>query len=92
MLVLTKLSRDLIIWHLFYNKDRNCILQLDNRISHCTTIAISDIERSQDILRWSSEARFYANTEKNTNGREANSEFNLLTRLFFKGSGCQFHN
>jgi hypothetical protein len=64
LLVPTKFSGDLMIWHLFYNEDGNRISYLDSRIAPCTSIAISDIERSRHILGWCSEARFYAGMEK----------------------------
>jgi hypothetical protein len=60
MLVPTKHSGDLLIWHLLYNKDGNRISYLDNTIPHVENISIFDLEKARHVVGWCSEIRNYA--------------------------------
>ncbi|KAI9764589.1 MAG: hypothetical protein M1840_008318 [Geoglossum simile] len=60
MLVPTKQSGDLLIWHLLYNKDGDRISYLDNTVPHVENISVFDLEKARHVLGWCSEVRNYA--------------------------------
>lgn len=60
MLVPTKHSGDLLIWHLLYNKDGNRISYLDNTIPHAENVSVFDLGKARHIRGWCSEIRNYA--------------------------------
>lgn len=60
MLVPTKHSGGLLIWHLLYNKDGNRISYLEDIDSHIGNISTSDLETARHILGWSSEIKYCA--------------------------------
>lgn len=60
MLVPAKRIRDLLVWHLIYNKSGNRISFLDNTIDPIETISISELEKARHIVGWCSETRYCA--------------------------------
>jgi hypothetical protein len=60
MLVPTKRSGDLLIWHLLYNKEGNRISYLDNIIPHAENVSFSDLETARHVVGWCSEVQNYA--------------------------------
>lgn len=60
MLVPTKCSGDLIIWHLLYNKDGNRISYLENTIAPADNISVSDLEKARHVIGWCSNIKYYA--------------------------------
>lgn len=60
MLVPTKQSGDVLMWHLLYNKDGKRISYLDNTVPNVATVSISDLENLRHVLGWCSEATSYA--------------------------------
>lgn len=60
MLIPTKYSEDLFIWHLLYNENGNRISYLDNTIPHAENINLSNLEKSRHVLGWCSDVRNYA--------------------------------
>ena len=64
MLVPTKYTGDLLIWHLLYNKDGNRISYLENTIPHAGNISVVDLERTRQVVGWCSEIKYYAGKEQ----------------------------
>ena len=60
MLIPTKYKKDLLIWHLLYNKDGNHISYLENTVPHLENISIPDVETARHVLGWCSEGKYYA--------------------------------
>jgi hypothetical protein len=60
MLIPTKHARDLVIWHLLYNKYGNRISYLENTVPHAENVSIFDLEKNRHILGWCSEVKTYA--------------------------------
>jgi hypothetical protein len=60
MLVPTKRSGDLLIWHLLYNKEGNRISYLDNTIPYAENFSFSDLEIARHVVGWCSEVQQYA--------------------------------
>lgn len=59
MLIPTDYIEGIIIWHMQYNKDGKHISYFDTRVSH-TSIEISDLEQSRNIVGWCSQAKLFA--------------------------------
>ncbi|RYO94041.1 hypothetical protein DL766_004096 [Monosporascus sp. MC13-8B] len=59
MLVPTKLSGDMLLWHLIYKEDGTRISYLDNTVTHAKHGRL-DLENLRHVLGWCSEAKFYA--------------------------------
>lgn len=60
MLVPKRRSRDLLLWHLLYNKDENRISYLDNTVPHAENVSAFNLEKARHIVGWCSEVRNYA--------------------------------
>ena len=60
MLVPTKHSGDLLIWHLLYNKDGSRISYLDNTVPHAENVSVFNLEKARQVLGWCSEVKYYA--------------------------------
>ncbi|KAN0073022.1 hypothetical protein V8E54_009136 [Elaphomyces granulatus] len=60
MLVPTRQSEDLFIWHLLYNKNGSRISYLDNTLAFTGNINGFDLEKARHIVGWCSEAEYYA--------------------------------
>lgn len=77
MLLPTERSKNIISWHLLYNKDRKRLLYIDSRIkplqsSSVQDIQIQDIENARHILGWASSAETFAGApEANYNIRRS---------------------
>ncbi|UKZ80339.1 hypothetical protein TrVFT333_008097 [Trichoderma virens FT-333] len=57
MMVPTGYSDNVILWHLFYNKEGGRISYLDSKMSHFEGLGLSDVESGRHILGWCSEVR-----------------------------------
>lgn len=62
MLVPTKRNKDILCWHLIYNKDGGRISYLDDYMDQEQNVGRLDLESLRHVLGWCSEARFYAGT------------------------------
>jgi hypothetical protein len=60
MLVPTRLSGDLLIWHLLYNKSGSRISYLDNTVAYADNANAVDLEKTRHIVGWCSEVKYYA--------------------------------
>ncbi|OQV03982.1 hypothetical protein CLAIMM_08939 [Cladophialophora immunda] len=60
MLVPTRLVGDLLIWHLFFNKDGSRISYLHDTASHAENLMLSVVRSARHVLGWCSEAKYYA--------------------------------
>lgn len=60
MLIPTKQSEDIILWHLTYNRDGSRISYLNDDVGQEQQIGRLDLNRFRHVLGWCSEARFYA--------------------------------
>lgn len=60
MLVPVKHNRDLLIWHLLYNRDGDRISYLENAIPYMENISIFDLKTARHILGWCSAVKYYA--------------------------------
>lgn len=60
MLVPTKHSGDLLIWHLLYNREGNRISYLDNTVPHAENVSVFNLGEARHVLGWCSEIRNYA--------------------------------
>ena len=60
MLVPTKHSRDLLMWHLLYNEDGGRISYLDNTVANADNSNVFDLETTRHIVGWCSEMKYYA--------------------------------
>ncbi|KAH8661614.1 hypothetical protein BGZ60DRAFT_530564 [Tricladium varicosporioides] len=60
MLVPTKLSKNILIWHLLYNKYGSRISYLDNNVALAANISHSLLEGARNIVGWCSEVKNYA--------------------------------
>jgi hypothetical protein len=60
MLIPTRHSGDLILWHLLYNKDGNRISYLDNTVRHAENVSAFNLENTRHVVGWCSEVRNYA--------------------------------
>ena len=60
MLVPTKCSGDLLIWHLLYNKDGNRISYLENTVAPTDDISVFDLEKARHVVGWCSDVKYYA--------------------------------
>jgi hypothetical protein len=75
MLVPTKYTGDLLIWHLLYNKDGHRISYLENTVPHAGNISVVDLEKTRQVVGWCSEIKYYAGR----NNVEISKEPLLLT-------------
>ncbi|OXV11398.1 hypothetical protein Egran_00836 [Elaphomyces granulatus] len=60
MLVLTRYSGDLLIWHLLYNENGSRISYLDNTVASTDNANDIGLETTRHIVGWCSEAKYYA--------------------------------
>jgi hypothetical protein len=60
MLVPTKKSEKLLIWHLLYTESGSRISYLDKSVPHVKGVSMNDVENSRHILGWCSDAKYYA--------------------------------
>ncbi|KAE8359467.1 hypothetical protein BDV27DRAFT_168539 [Aspergillus caelatus] len=60
MLILTRQSGHMVLWHLIYNMDRSRIPYIQHVVPHLENISIFDLERARHMLGWCSEARYNA--------------------------------
>lgn len=60
MLVPTRYTGELLIWHFLYSKDGSRISYLDCTMPHAENIKISDLETTRHIIGWCSEAKYCA--------------------------------
>jgi hypothetical protein len=74
LLVPTKHSEDLLIWHVLYNKDGNRISYRDNTMPHAKNVNISHLETVRHVVGWCSEIKNYA-------GRKISNKFVVLANL-----------
>jgi hypothetical protein len=81
ILVPTRHSGDLLIWHLLYNKDGNRISYLDNTVAHAEHVSVFDLEKARQVLGWCSEIKYYAGR----NDVEIIKGFFLLTYTVSQG-------
>ncbi|KAI1132592.1 hypothetical protein F5Y10DRAFT_197377 [Nemania abortiva] len=66
MLIPTKMSKDIICWHLIYSKDGSRISYLDDTVAHEARIKHSDLENVRHVLGWCPEAQFYGGSAQAT--------------------------
>jgi hypothetical protein len=69
MLVPTKLSGDMLIWHFLYNRDGNRISYLDNTVAHAENVGVSDLDNTRHVVGWCSKVRSYAGRNIDDNKR-----------------------
>ncbi|KAK2592180.1 hypothetical protein QQS21_010122 [Conoideocrella luteorostrata] len=60
MLVPTRNTGDLLIWHLLYKKDGNHISYLDNTVAHAQNLIEFELEEARHIIGWCSEVKYCA--------------------------------
>lgn len=60
MLIPTRHSGDLLLWHLLYNKDGNRISYLDNAVPYTEKVGVFNLEKARHVVGWCSEVRNYA--------------------------------
>jgi hypothetical protein len=60
MLIATKIARDLLIWHYFYNRDGERISYLDHTLQSVDNISVLQLHKSRHVVGWSSECMYYA--------------------------------
>jgi hypothetical protein len=62
MLIPTRLSDEMLIWHLVYKENGDHISYLESELPHANGIGLSDFEKYRHILGWCADARYYAGT------------------------------
>lgn len=60
MLIATKLAKDLLTWHYFYDHDGERISYLDHALQSVDNISMSQLHKYRHIVGWSSECMYYA--------------------------------
>jgi hypothetical protein len=60
MLVPTRSTEDLLLWHLLQTKDGRSISYLDNPGPHATGITISYVKEARNVVGWCSHAQTFA--------------------------------
>jgi hypothetical protein len=60
MLVPTKMTKDLLIWHLLYTESGGRMSYLDNTVPHAKDVGMNDVAVRRHILGWCSDAKHYA--------------------------------
>lgn len=59
MLIPTKQSGEMLIWHLVFHGNGDHISYLDSNVSHASGIGLDDIEKYRHILGWCADAKNY---------------------------------
>ena len=60
MLIPTKQSEDLLVWHFLFNKDRKRISYLDVTIPRAENVSVSILGKARHVIGWCSEIKNYA--------------------------------
>lgn len=58
MLVPTRYSDNILLWHLICKKDGDRVSYLDGEDIHAADVSLSDLKKSRHILGWSSQVRY----------------------------------
>lgn len=69
MLVPTRHSEDLFIWHLLYNKNGGRISYLDSPFAFTGNVNTLDLKKTRHIVGWCSEAKYYAGRNHRDDGK-----------------------
>ncbi|SCV49114.1 uncharacterized protein FFB14_10716 [Fusarium fujikuroi] len=64
MLVPTKQFKEVVYWHLIYNKDGIRISYIDDNLNRDALAGIPDLTAHRHVLGWCSEARFYSGSSQ----------------------------
>ncbi|CZR60699.1 uncharacterized protein PAC_10595 [Phialocephala subalpina] len=60
MLIATKLTRDILIWHYFYNRKGDRISYLDHTLQGVDDINLLQLDTARHIVGWCADCRYYA--------------------------------
>lgn len=60
MLIATKVARDLLIWHYFYNYDGEKISYLDHTLQGVDDICLHHLDTARHVVGWCSDSMYYA--------------------------------
>lgn len=60
MLILTRHSGDLLLWHFLHNKDGERISYLDDSVSYVNNVSAINLEQTRHVVGWCSGAKNYA--------------------------------
>lgn len=60
MLIATKLTQDLLIWHYYYNREGERISYLDHSIQATDTINLLQLETARHVVGWCSDCTYSA--------------------------------
>jgi len=60
MLIATRIAKDLLIWHYFFNCDKKRISYLDHTLQSVEHISMLQLHKSRHVVGWSSECMYYA--------------------------------
>ncbi len=67
MLVGTKVARDLLVWHYFYNREGERISYLDHTLQTVDNISLVQLDTTRHIVGWCSDCKFYAGKYRRPN-------------------------
>jgi hypothetical protein len=65
MLIATKITRDLLIWHYFYNREGERISYLDHTLQGVDDISLLQLDSSRHVVSWCSDCMYYAGKTMN---------------------------
>ncbi|KAH6869157.1 hypothetical protein B0T10DRAFT_418901 [Thelonectria olida] len=69
MLIATKITRDLLIWHYFYNRQGERISYLDHELQNVDSISLLQLDSARHVVGWCSKFTSYAG--------ESNARYNI---------------
>jgi hypothetical protein len=65
MLIATKITRNLFIWHYFYNREGERISYLDHTLQGVDDISLLQLDSSRHVVGWCSDCMYYAGKAMN---------------------------
>src|ERR1700730_5762022 len=60
MLIATKITRDLLIWHYFYNSEGERISYLNHTLQCVDDISLLQLDTARHVVGWCSDCMYYA--------------------------------
>ncbi|KAI9662604.1 MAG: hypothetical protein M1821_008771 [Bathelium mastoideum] len=60
MLIATKITRDLLIWHYSYNNEGGRISYLDHQVQSVDNISLLQLDGARHVVGWCSDCKYYA--------------------------------
>ncbi|EHK40431.1 hypothetical protein TRIATDRAFT_181285, partial [Trichoderma atroviride IMI 206040] len=98
MLVPTRYSDNILLWHLLWRKDGGRVSYLDGMDIHANDVSVADLKNSRHILGWSSQIRYLvgsADANYNVDGsclRKLREDCESNDILISKGLAIQFNH